>query len=299
MASVAIERARRCRLRVGSIADAECVSGLALLVFLDTYAADGMRADLAREALGVCSAANFAAALSDPQQRLVLSECDGQLLAFAQLVLQPAASDADRVWRPIGSGLDHAKTVTGHGEAIRQQVGGSVARRYDDVRRGESGALAISKPLGHAASEAGFGCQRMMHQRHHRPCQMQRGRSLGQNAKSQSVDDNRPIRGTRQEPPGRRFYLLPARRWKAVSQAYDVDIPIQTTQFCDNTTVVDIAAGPCREVARYRERYALGHNGASYHALARCDSEMVIRIAFRSLPSRPSLPSRAALASRS
>ena len=35
MASVAIERARRCRLRVGSVADAECLSGLALLVFLD------------------------------------------------------------------------------------------------------------------------------------------------------------------------------------------------------------------------------------------------------------------------
>lgn len=95
MASVAIERARRCRLRVGSVADAECLSGLALLVFLDTYAADGMRADLAREALAVCSAANFAAALSDPQQRLVLSECDGVLLAFAQLVLQPAAPTRD------------------------------------------------------------------------------------------------------------------------------------------------------------------------------------------------------------
>jgi hypothetical protein len=47
---------------------------------------------------------------------------------------------------------------------------------------------------------------------------MQRGHSLGQNAKRQSVDDNRPIRGIRQEPPGRRFYLLLARRWKAVAQ---------------------------------------------------------------------------------
>ena len=93
--SIALERARRCRLRVGNVADAECVAGLALLAFLDTYAADGMRADLAREALAVCSAASFAAALSDPQQRLTLAECDGLLLGFAQLALQPAAASRD------------------------------------------------------------------------------------------------------------------------------------------------------------------------------------------------------------
>ena len=52
--SIMVERARRSRLRVGSVADAECVAGLALLVFLDTYAADGMRADHAREALALC-----------------------------------------------------------------------------------------------------------------------------------------------------------------------------------------------------------------------------------------------------
>ena len=93
--SITVARARRCRLRVGSVADAECVAGLAQLVFLDTYAADGMRADLAREALAVCSAARFAAALSDQQQRLALAECDGLLLGFAQLALQPAAVSGD------------------------------------------------------------------------------------------------------------------------------------------------------------------------------------------------------------
>ena len=93
--SIMVERARRCRLRVGSVADAECVAGLAQLVFLDTYAADGMRADLAREALAMCSAASFAAALSDPQQRLALAECDILLLGFAQLALQPVTASGD------------------------------------------------------------------------------------------------------------------------------------------------------------------------------------------------------------
>jgi GNAT superfamily N-acetyltransferase len=99
--SITVEPARRCRLRVGTVADAECVAGLALFVFLDTYAADGMRADLAREALAMCSAASFAAALSDPQQQLVLAEFDSLLLGFAQLALQPAAASGD-----LPSGLE-------------------------------------------------------------------------------------------------------------------------------------------------------------------------------------------------
>ena len=80
------------RLRVAGPNDAEAISGLAILVFLSTYAAEGLRQDLAREALTVCSAARFTAALADTQQRLVLIESRGHLLAFSQLSLALTAA---------------------------------------------------------------------------------------------------------------------------------------------------------------------------------------------------------------
>ena len=86
-------------LRVAGPNDAESISGLAILVFLSTYAAEGLRADLTREALTVCSVARFAAALADPQQRLVCIESRHHLLAFSQLSLTPAAAC---VGAPVG-----------------------------------------------------------------------------------------------------------------------------------------------------------------------------------------------------
>jgi len=80
------------RLRIAGTDDAESLSGLAILVFLSTYAAEGLRADLAREALTVCSIARFAAALADRYRRLVLLESRDHLLAFSELSLTPAAA---------------------------------------------------------------------------------------------------------------------------------------------------------------------------------------------------------------
>jgi ribosomal protein S18 acetylase RimI-like enzyme len=80
------------RLRLAGPDDAESISGLAILVFLSTYAAEGLRPDLAREALTVCSVARFTAALADPQQRLALIESRNHLLAFSQLSLTPTAA---------------------------------------------------------------------------------------------------------------------------------------------------------------------------------------------------------------
>lgn len=72
--------------RLGQPADALCISGLATQVFLDTYATDGMRADLAQEALTVYAPARFETRLSDPATRFVLAERDGHLQGFAEIV---------------------------------------------------------------------------------------------------------------------------------------------------------------------------------------------------------------------
>jgi GNAT superfamily N-acetyltransferase len=72
--------------RLGQAADALCISGLATQVFLDTYATDGMRPDLAEEAFTVYTAARFEHRLNDSATRFVLAERDGHLQGFAEIV---------------------------------------------------------------------------------------------------------------------------------------------------------------------------------------------------------------------
>ena len=67
--------------------DALCLSVLAMQVFLDTYATEGIRPSQAREVLGSYSVASFSAAIGQPQVRLWLAERLGHLVGFAQLTL--------------------------------------------------------------------------------------------------------------------------------------------------------------------------------------------------------------------
>lgn len=72
-------------LRAGTRDDAAVVSALSIQVFLDTYATDGVRPDLAREALREYSEQAFLARLCAPDRRFVLAEHEGALLGFAEL----------------------------------------------------------------------------------------------------------------------------------------------------------------------------------------------------------------------
>ena len=67
--------------------DALCLGVLATQVFLDTYAPQGIRPDLAREALACYSPEVMAAHLADPNVHFVLAESDGHLVAFLELAL--------------------------------------------------------------------------------------------------------------------------------------------------------------------------------------------------------------------
>jgi len=71
--------------RAGEPADALCVGVLAMQVFLDTYATDGIRPDLAREALAGYSPEAFAPRLADRDVSFVLAETRGHLIGFAEL----------------------------------------------------------------------------------------------------------------------------------------------------------------------------------------------------------------------
>ena len=56
-------------------------------VFLDTYATQGIRPEIAREALSSYSQNVFIAALTDPLSRVCVAERSGHLVGFAQLTL--------------------------------------------------------------------------------------------------------------------------------------------------------------------------------------------------------------------
>jgi GNAT superfamily N-acetyltransferase len=74
-------------LRVAKPADALCVGVLATQVFLDTYAAEGLRPDLAREALAKYNPTVFEARIRDPSNHFLLAERAGHLVAFSECSL--------------------------------------------------------------------------------------------------------------------------------------------------------------------------------------------------------------------
>jgi ribosomal protein S18 acetylase RimI-like enzyme len=76
------------QLRLGESADAITIAAVATHVFLDTYATDGVRPDLAREVFELCSPQAFAAALAQPERRFVVATTDAGLVGFAELLLE-------------------------------------------------------------------------------------------------------------------------------------------------------------------------------------------------------------------
>lgn len=67
--------------------DALCLSVLAMQVFLDTYAPQGIRPEIAREVLSSYSQAVFDQSIADLGSRIVLAELKGHLIGFAQVTL--------------------------------------------------------------------------------------------------------------------------------------------------------------------------------------------------------------------
>jgi diamine N-acetyltransferase len=76
--------------RRGVAGDELCVGVLAMQVFLDTYATQGIRPDLAREALSVYGQDAFAERLRDPDVHLIVAENEGHVVAFIDLSLRSA-----------------------------------------------------------------------------------------------------------------------------------------------------------------------------------------------------------------
>ena len=73
--------------RAGRPDDALCVGVLAMQVFLDTYATEGIQPDLACEVLNEYMPQAFERRLSHEAQVFLLAERQGSLVAFAELAL--------------------------------------------------------------------------------------------------------------------------------------------------------------------------------------------------------------------
>ncbi len=82
----------RATCRVATLADAEPIAALAIQVFLDTYATDGVRPDLASEALSQYSREKFEQRLQDPGRTFVLATLGVGLLGFAEVLSESLSS---------------------------------------------------------------------------------------------------------------------------------------------------------------------------------------------------------------
>ena len=122
-------------LRAAAPEDALCLSVLAMQVFLDTYATQGIRPAIAREVLAACSESVFLDAAMQPQTRLVVAEVQGHLVGFAQVslgashALAPAGAPAELFKLYVQEPFTAARVGTrllARAEQLAQEAGAAV-----------------------------------------------------------------------------------------------------------------------------------------------------------------------------
>lgn len=112
------------QLRGATISDAPAIAALAIQVFLDTYATDRIRPDLAREALDDYGHTAFAQRLAEPGRHVLLACVGDALLGFAEWLQAPSRAAADL---PLGAELvrlyvQPSQQRGGLGRALLRQV---------------------------------------------------------------------------------------------------------------------------------------------------------------------------------
>jgi diamine N-acetyltransferase len=128
------KRRRAMNLRPAVPADALCIAMLGTQVFLNTYAPEGMRLDLAREVLAHFAPTRIEELLHNQSVTFVLAESAGHLMGFVQvthgarheLVAYESTSEVDRLYvherftsQGIGKALLHRAEAlaASHGSA--------------------------------------------------------------------------------------------------------------------------------------------------------------------------------------
>jgi GNAT superfamily N-acetyltransferase len=123
------------QLRTAAPDDAICLSVLATQVFLDTYATQGIRPEIAREVMDAYSQAVFGAAINHHGTRLVVAEYANHMVGFAQVTLAarhalaPAGTQAELLRLYVQEPFTGAKVGTQllvRAEALAASAGASV-----------------------------------------------------------------------------------------------------------------------------------------------------------------------------
>lgn len=103
------------QLRPATADDALCLGVLAMQVFLDTYATDGIRPQIAREALGGYAPAVYQRLLQAPEVAILVAERQGHLVGFAQVTLGTRHPRVDSATPAELDRLYVQEPFTGHG----------------------------------------------------------------------------------------------------------------------------------------------------------------------------------------
>lgn len=118
---------RVAEIRRGSAEDALCVGVLAMQVFLETYATEGIRPDLAREVLATYTPNAFAERLRDPSAVFLLAERAGHLVGFAEVLCGRAHPGA-----PASDGAELVRLYV-QGRSKRQGLGSALLASAESV----------------------------------------------------------------------------------------------------------------------------------------------------------------------
>jgi len=138
-------------------ADALCIAVLGQQVFLDTYATDGIRPEIAREVRSQFDPDVVAALLAAPTTRCVVAERNAHLIGFAQCVTGEA-HDHVRSQRPVKLNRLYVQerfAGTGVGTALLAQVEATARSEGGDTLWlttwvGNARALAFYPARGYA-----------------------------------------------------------------------------------------------------------------------------------------------------
>lgn len=145
-------------LRAGSTDDAAVVAALATQVFLDTYATEGVRPDLAREAFRGYSEAAFLDRLSQPGRRFILAESGSALVGFAEMdtALEAPVPDV-RGWELVRLYVQPRSQRSGVGAALLRAAEalatqGGAPGLWLTAWEGNARALAFYAAMGYAGA---------------------------------------------------------------------------------------------------------------------------------------------------
>jgi ribosomal protein S18 acetylase RimI-like enzyme len=142
--------------RRGTPDDALCLGVLAMQVFLDTYANEGIRPALAREALSGYMPEAFAPRLEQPATFFVLAEQSAHLVGFAEVVLdsEPPAASLGRGAELVRLYVQRRLKRRGLGSALIAHAEARAAERsaaclWLTAWSGNAGALAFYAARGY------------------------------------------------------------------------------------------------------------------------------------------------------